>query len=1190
MISLLSLFIFLSGGNVSKGISAAENNDFSRAESHVSDMKLDGFLGELVDTNIEKWMLTALENNPNIIQAIKNANGGEFTLSSVMADVFGALNYYHVNINQSGEKGFSGNALQYYRFGSNTGGFTDVDFTFKRDTTAVTDWTGAEELWVYVNASEFTDTTPELRINFETTDTTGVRASFNVKTGATVYIVPKTGGDRQTVQSPGDGFIPLPDKFEGWLGIPLNLETVELYWSSGITSGELVLSDVHQFMISVRADDSSIGSYFYLDSFGFIGKDIEGDDLPVDVNDLDQYEYRLAWDLEKIQNSEINFASLMNDFFGIQNYTKIDVTTTADKGYTGEAIRFHRTNKHSGNFGDMDFVFKKDSTAITDWTGAEELWVYVNASEFTDTTPELRVNFETTDTTGSRTSYQMKENAVAFLVSKGGTVRQAVQSSGEAYVTLPDKFEGWLCIPINKDTLSQYWASGPASGNIVLSDVHQFMISVRGDDSSVGSDFYLDAFGFIGSGVAGKNLPVNVEELAGYQFVEAWDLENLENGTAYTGFFGPWYGEFPGKLLTGMSFAYKVSPSQELYDAATQLADELVVSQGSDGYLGVFYGSGRLTRGEDNWDLWNQYHCIYGLYLWYKLTGKTEYLNSATAALDYMYSVIGLSGSYGGLGGWEMNYGISHAFILLYQETGNTTYFDTAKYIVDIDWQNHGDWLRNSQAGFDFYQSDLPRWESLHTLMTLGVLYEETKEEKYYQALEQIWWSILKTDIHNTGGFTSGEAAVGNPYDLRAVETCCTVAWMAFSVEFLQISHNSYVADELERSYYNGALGALLADGKYVTYNTPMNGRKIASQTDIGFQFNTGSPDFNCCQANLARAVAQLSEWGLISDKDTLYLNFFGKSEITTKTPNGKTITLKQDTIYPENGNINLSVSGLEEDEEFTLAIRVPSWSQQTIITLNGTKQVGVKAGEYYYITKTWKNDDSMKIDLEMSPNFWVGEKNFDGFTSVFYGPILLTADEIVTGEIYDLEFKSSDFVGMKVSNGEENNAWLNFEITLADGNKVNLVDFKSAGQFGRNYITWFNIKHDMNPLAFSKNATPVWQNKLNYKITNLSEKFVVLESATAGKLVSIIADDENIIPVITTEMGEVEYQKVGTTKYQFIMPNQNVSIDMADNTPTVPEKTNNIGLILGISAGVVAVATGAIVFIANNKRKKLNH
>ncbi len=53
-------------------------------------------------------------------------------------------------------------------------------------------------------------------------------------------------------------------------------------------------------------------------------------------------------------------------------------------------------------------------------------------------------------------------------------------------------------------------------------------------------------------------------------------------------------------------------------------------------------------------------------------------------------------------------------------------------------------------------------------------------------AFEHFWWSIVKYDRHNNGGFASGEQAQGNPYHQGAIETCCTIAWVATTVEMLQ--------------------------------------------------------------------------------------------------------------------------------------------------------------------------------------------------------------------------------------------------------------------------------------------------------------------------------------------------------------------------------------------------------------------
>ena len=89
-----------------------------------------------------------------------------------------------------------------------------------------------------------------------------------------------------------------------------------------------------------------------------------------------------------------------------------------------------------------------------------------------------------------------------------------------------------------------------------------------------------------------------------------------------------------------------------------------------------------------------------------------------------------------------------------------------------------------------------PRWESLLAVQGMAELYRITGDEKYKQAVIHIWKSIQKTDRHNTGGFSSGEQAQGNPYDPRAIETCCTVAWVGPFTDVIKLTDDSLFAGE----------------------------------------------------------------------------------------------------------------------------------------------------------------------------------------------------------------------------------------------------------------------------------------------------------------------------------------------------------------------------------------------------------
>lgn len=133
-----------------------------------------------------------------------------------------------------------------------------------------------------------------------------------------------------------------------------------------------------------------------------------------------------------------------------------------------------------------------------------------------------------------------------------------------------------------------------------------------------------------------------------------------------------------------------------------------------------------------------------------------------------------------------MNQAVVYSLAMLYARTGEEKYLKLAEEVVsDFAAPGAGDYLRMGLKEVEFFQIPKPRWESLHPMMGLAELYWLTGDDDYRKAFEHLWWSIVKTDRHNNGGFSSGEQAQGNPYHQGAIKTCCTIAWMAMSVEML---------------------------------------------------------------------------------------------------------------------------------------------------------------------------------------------------------------------------------------------------------------------------------------------------------------------------------------------------------------------------------------------------------------------
>ncbi|UCH35067.1 MAG: glycoside hydrolase family 127 protein [Armatimonadota bacterium] len=533
----------------------------------------------------------------------------------------------------------------------------------------------------------------------------------------------------------------------------------------------------------------------------------------------------------------------------------------------------------------------------------------------------------------------------------------------------------------------------------------------------------------------------------------------------------PWSGEFVGKYLTAAVLNWRITRAASLKRVIEQVVSDFIATQSAEGYLGPFPKEQRLMVG---WDLWGHYHAFVGLLLYYDDTGDERALQAVRKAADFICDTFPEGGQRVlSAGSEEMNEAIIHGMLLLYERTGEQRYMDMARR-VEQDWETppSGDYVRTALAGTPFHQTPKPRWESLHDLQAIAEFYFITGDAKYRNAFEHIWWSIVETDRHNTGGFSSGEQACGNPYNPAAIETCCTVAWLALSLDMLRLTGLSVVADEIELATFNGGIGGQSPSGRWWTYNTPMEGEKKASAHDINFQCRPGSPELNCCSVNGPRILGMLGQWSLMAARDGLALNYYGPCEVSAKLPSGERVTVRQKTTYPRDGKVEINV-GLSQPRRFALRLRIPYWSARTTVKVNG-EQVPAQAGTYLTLSRTWKDGDKVVLALDMSPHFWVGEREFEGKTSVYRGPVLLAYDPRFNETPFDqlAPLRASDMQPKTVPRTQWPKPWLLLRFTGADGTPMLLCDFASAGATGSQYHTWLRVE-GIASTAFSR-ANPL--------------------------------------------------------------------------------------------------------------------
>jgi DUF1680 family protein len=276
----------------------------------------------------------------------------------------------------------------------------------------------------------------------------------------------------------------------------------------------------------------------------------------------------------------------------------------------------------------------------------------------------------------------------------------------------------------------------------------------------------------------------------------------------------------------------------------------------------------------------------------------------------------------------------------------------------------------------------------------------------------------------------------------------------------LRLTENSIVADELELSTLNSVLGMHSPNGRWVTYDTPMDGTRKASAHDIVFQARAGSPELNCCSVNGARGLGMISDWALMTSSDGLLVNWYGPSTMTMRLPSGTALTLTQETDYPIDNRVRLKLSP-GKTTKFVLKLRIPHWSRQTRVKLNGKSMEGVEPGTYFTLDRTWQRGDTIELEFDFSLHFWRGERECVGKVSIYRGPILLTYDrrfnEMDPGEVPALD--AAAISEKKVITAD----WLPPMLLLEFGGEgkrtLRLCDFASAGIGGNPYRSWLEVK-----------------------------------------------------------------------------------------------------------------------------------
>jgi hypothetical protein len=528
----------------------------------------------------------------------------------------------------------------------------------------------------------------------------------------------------------------------------------------------------------------------------------------------------------------------------------------------------------------------------------------------------------------------------------------------------------------------------------------------------------------------------------------------------------PWAGEFPGKFLTAAVPLRRLTEDPRLDTMLVDFVGALVDAQAADGYLGPFR---KAERWMGHWDLWGHYHVALGLLDWFDETGDPR----AQEAVRRM--IAGICDRYADgdrrpidAGTPETNLALLHVLARVHTADGDPRVGALIARIEE-DLAQGGDWLRLGAEGTPYHA--LPRngtrWESLHILQGFVARHRATGEARYRDAAWNLWKSLRDHDRHPSGAVTTAEGAKGTIFEPGAVETCCSIAWLALGVDLLGLTGDPTVADELELTTWNQGIAALHPSGSWCTYDTPMNGARSPAYHQINFQQRVGGPELNCCSVNGPRALGLLSDWALMEDDAGLYVNYYGPGAAVVRLRDGRAFVIAQETAYPAEGTVRITVTPQQDDGRLELRLRIPAWSRHTEAVLDGEAMAfRPSPGSYLRLGRDWKSTGSLTLHLDMQPRSLPGGPPACAGRAAFYhGPLLLAFDPYYNAvELADLPpIDTENFQPKPVAPPPAPRTaafppiglW---EVATRGGGTVTLCDFASAGAHGTAYAAWLPV------------------------------------------------------------------------------------------------------------------------------------
>ncbi len=458
--------------------------------------------------------------------------------------------------------------------------------------------------------------------------------------------------------------------------------------------------------------------------------------------------------------------------------------------------------------------------------------------------------------------------------------------------------------------------------------------------------------------------------------ISAW-LDKENNAWLGTGSDYGWE-EVPYWLKGYGNMAYILNDKEMIEETKTWL-EAVFKSQREDGYFGPYIEKNGRP------DLWGNMIMTWCLQSYYEFSGDERVIDLLT---NYFKWQLNLPEDMFLKDYWENSRGGDNLLSIywLYNITGD----DFLIELAEKTHKNTANWRQ---------RSTLPNWHNVNIAQSF-------REPATYYMLSADSADLISTyNVHHLirnifgqvpgGMFGADENARMGYIDPRqGTETCGFVEQMASDEILLRLTGDPFWAEHCENVAFNSYPASMMPDLKSLRYITSPNhtisdSRNHHPGIDNRGPFLAMNPfSSRCCQHNHGQGWPYYIEHLVLASPDNgIAVAMYGPCTANVKVADGKEVKIIEDTNYPFEESVKFTIQ-TNVKVAFPLYLRIPTWTDNPSITVNGVKlDLLLENGKYARIEKEWQNGDEVvfNIPMKLSQSVWHVNQNS---RSINYGPL----------------------------------------------------------------------------------------------------------------------------------------------------------------------------------------------------------